>query len=324
MLPKKLKPGDGVRVISPAMSLSIISKEVKEIAIDTLKNLELNITFSRNSEEIDEFDSSLIQSRIEDIHEAFKDESVKAILTIGGLNSNQLLKYLDYDLIKANPKIFCGYSDITAIGNAIYAKTKLVTYYGPHFSTFGMSKGLDYTTKYFKKCLCSSKPFAVNPSDSWSDDTWFIDQEKREFIKNDGYLKINSGIAEGRIIGGNLCTLNLLHGTEYMPKLKGSILFLEDDEGSNAQIFDRDLQSLIHQPGFEYVKGIAIGRFQKASDIPESRLIKIIKTKKELNGIPVIANVDCGHTAPRITFPIGGTAKLSAEDGNINLEIIKH
>jgi muramoyltetrapeptide carboxypeptidase LdcA involved in peptidoglycan recycling len=325
MLPKRLKSGDEIRVISPAISLSAISKEIREIAINTLKNLELNITFSRNSEEIDEFKSSSIQSRIEDIHEAFKDRSVKAILTaIGGSNSNQLLRYLDYDLIKANPKIFCGYSDITAIGNAIYAKTKLVTYYGPNFSTFGMSKGLDYTTKYFKKCLSSSKPFAVNAADSWSDDNWLIDQEKRKFIKNDGYFRINSGTAEGKIIGGNLCTLNLLHGTEYMPKLKDSILFLEDDEVSNAQTFDRDLQSLIHQPGFKYVKGIAIGRFQKASNISTNKLIKIIKTKKELNNIPVIANIDFGHTTPQITFPIGGTVKLSAEDKNINLEIIKH
>jgi muramoyltetrapeptide carboxypeptidase LdcA involved in peptidoglycan recycling len=84
-------------------------------------------------------------------------------------------------------------------------------------------------------------------------------------------------------LGGNLCTFNLLQGTEYFPALSSNtILFLEDDELSNAVEFDRDLQSLIHQPGFEMVKGLVIGRFQKASKVSDENLIKIIKTKKRI------------------------------------------
>ena len=91
-------------------------------------------------------------ARVEDLNEAFRDENVKAILTvIGGFNSNQLLDYIDYEAIKNNPKIFCGFSDITALSNAIYAKTGVVTYSGPHYSSFGMLKGFEYSLEYFKK-----------------------------------------------------------------------------------------------------------------------------------------------------------------------------
>lgn len=108
------------------------------------------VTFSKHAEELDRFASSSISSRVQDLHRAFRDPNVKAILTtLGGYNSNGLLKHLDYDLIRKNPKFFCGYSDITALNNAIYTKTRLVTYSGPHFSSFGMEKGLEYTNDYF-------------------------------------------------------------------------------------------------------------------------------------------------------------------------------
>lgn len=324
-IPKKLAEGDEIRVISPSRSMAIISKEAKEIALRNLEGLGLKITFSENCEERDEFNSSSIESRVGDMHAAFSDKDVKAILTtIGGFNSNQLLKYLDYDLMKANPKILCGYSDITALNNAIYRKAGLATYSGPHFSSFGMLKGLNYTIEYFKKCLMETDAFEVKPSSEWSDDAWYLDQQKREFIKNKGFLAINEGEAEGTIIGANLCTLNLLQGTEFLPSLKDSILFLEDDELSKPHIFDRDLQSLIHQPGFEEVRGIAIGRFQKASEMTDALLSKIIKTKKELEGIPVIADVDFGHTAPQITFPIGGRARLAYSKDETKIEILEH
>ena len=324
MFPLKLKKGDEIRVIAPSSSLSIISKKNKEIALKKLNNLGLKVTFSKNAEEIDEFNSSSIKSRIDDLHDAFRNPKVKAIFAvIGGFNSNQLLKYLNWDLIKNNPKIFCGYSDITVLNNAIFTKTKLINYSGPAFANFGMVKGLDYTLDYFKKCILSEKPFKVLPSEKWSDDKWYINQEKRKFIKNKGWLVINKGKTEGTLLGGNLCTLNLLQGTEYFPNLENSILFLEDDETSKAVDFERNLQSLIHLPEFKKVKGIVIGRFQKASEMTDKKLIKIIKTKKELDNIPVIANVDFGHTQSMITLPIGGIVKISALARPL-IEIIKH
>jgi muramoyltetrapeptide carboxypeptidase LdcA involved in peptidoglycan recycling len=299
-----------------------------KIAQAKLEDSGYKVTFSKNCKETDIFKSPSIKSRVNDIHEAFRDKNVKAMLTvIGGFNSNQLLKYLDYDLIKKNPKILCGYSDITALANAITKKTGLITYSGPHFSTFGMKKGFDHTLEYFNKCLTKNEPFEIMPSKEWSDDAWYKDQENRKFVKNEGYKLINEGKAEGKIVGGNLCTFNLLQGTEFMPDLKDTILFLEDDDlaGDYFSVeFERNLQSIIHQKGFEKVRGIVIGRFQTKTDINFEKLKQIIKTKKELDNIPVISYFDFGHTYPLITFPIGGTAKLIANNKEVSLTIIAH
>ncbi|CAH2213114.1 S66 family peptidase [Tepidibacter aestuarii] len=325
MIANKLKAGDEIRVIAPARSLGIIDESTRNIANKCLEKMGLKVTFSKNCEKIDEFSSSSIQSRVNDLHEAFLDDNVKCILTvIGGFNSNQLLDYIDYDIIKNNPKIICGYSDITILSNAIYKITGLVTYSGPHYSTFGMEKGIDYTIDYFKKCLMSEEVFELTPSEKWSDDMWFLDQNNRMFYENNGYITVNKGSAKGEAIGGNLCTLNLLQGTKYMPDLKDKIVFIEDTSSSFAEEFDRDLQSLIHQPDFDKVKGIVIGRFQVGSKITKEKIIKIIKTKKELNNIPVIADVDFGHTTPHITFPIGGEVEIVAEYDCSKILISKH
>ena len=327
MIPPKLQKGDEIRIIAPARSLPLLSEELKNYAVENLTAAGFKITFSKNCRESDMFNSSSITSRVDDIHDAFRDPHVKAVLTvIGGFNSNHLLKYIDYELIRENSKILCGYSDITALTNAITAKTGLVTYSGPHFSTWAMKKEFEYNLEYFRKCLMVDEPFDVQPSKTWSDDAWYRDQENRNCIKNDGYQVIHEGEAEGTILGGNLCTFNLLQGTEFMPDLRNSILFLEDDDlaGDYFSVeFDRNLQSLIHQPHFDSVKGIVIGRFQKNVDITFEKLLYIIRTKKELN-MPIIANADFGHTNPLITFPIGGKATFTAEKNKVTLVITEH
>jgi muramoyltetrapeptide carboxypeptidase LdcA involved in peptidoglycan recycling len=327
IIPQKLKPGDEIRIIAPSRSLSLCSKELIKLAKENFEKQEFKITFSKNCRELDIFVSSSMKSRVEDIHEAFRDKNVKAIFTvIGGFNSNQLLKYLDYNLIKNNPKILCGYSDITALANAITAKTDLITYSGLHFSTWAMKKKFEYNLEYFKKCLIDENEFIVEPSKTWSDDAWYKDQENRKIEKNEGFIILNQGEAEGTIFGGNLCTLNLLQGTEFMPDISNSILFIEDDDmaGNNFGVeFDRNLQSLIHQPNFNKVRGIIIGRFQKNTDMNLEKLKYIIKTKEELKNLPIVANVNFGHTNPIITFPIGGTAKLKVNN-KIELTILKH
>lgn len=325
IIPSKLKRGDLIRVIAPSRSLQLIGEETKQIANKRFEDMGLTLSFGKHINESDDFTSSSIESRIEDLHDAFADKSVKAIITvIGGFNSNQLFRSIDWNLIRENSKIFCGFSDITALNNAMYAKTGLITYSGPHYSTFGQKLHFDYSLKYFKKCLFSDKQFQLKPSKEWSDDSWYLDQDKRELLPNNGYLVIHEEEAEGTIIGANLCTLNLLQGTEYMPSLQDSILFIEDDYESVPHTFDRDLQSLIHQPGFEGVKGIVIGRFQKASKMTNNLLKQIVETKKELKNIPVIANVDFGHSDPKITFPIGGEARLKVHQGNVQLQIQEH
>jgi len=326
--PEKLKKGDEVRIIAPARSIAIISEETRKIANQRFFDLGLKLSFGRHIEEKDDFCSSSIESRLEDLHEAFYDKNIKAIITvIGGFNCNQLLKYIDWNIIKNNPKIFCGFSDITILNNSILQKTGLVSYSGPHYSNFGQKLYFEYTLEYFKKCLMQDEPYAVMPSRDWSDDRWYKDQEKRILIKNDGWKIVNEGVARGTIIGGNLCTFNLLQGTEYFPEFGETILFIEDDKmaGELSDVdFDRNFQSVINLPQFKSVRGIVIGRFQKASKMTIEKISKIIKTKKELDKLPVIADIDFGHTDPKITFPVGGEISLAVARGKIRLEILRH
>lgn len=326
MVPNKLKSGDEVRVIAPARSMTMIGEDCKKIATERLESLGLKVTFGKYVNEADEdYISASVEHRVKDLNEAFRDKTVKAILTvIGGFNSNQLLDYIDYEAIKENPKIFCGFSDITALSNSIYAKTGLITYSGPHYSSFGMLKGFEYTLDYFKKMFFQDEEIEIKSSREWSDDAWFIDQENREFISNDGMFVINEGSADGSIVGGNLCTLNLLQGTEYMPSIENKVLFLEDDDMSGniyMMEFDRNLQSIIHMPEFKTVKGIVLGRSQKASKMNKEKWIKLIKNKPELNKIPVIGGADFGHSTPIFTFPVGGYAKLEAKKDEAKLFI---
>lgn len=325
VIPQKLKSGDEIRVIAPVRSVSLLSSELKQIATERLIKMGFKVSFGKNIEPIDEFQSNPIKQRIKDLHDAFLDPSVKGILTvIGGFNSNQLLRYINWGIIKNNPKVFCGFSDVTALNNSILAKTGLVTYSGPHYSTFGQKLYFDYTLDYFKRCLMSPDPIEVKPSDKWSDDEWYFDQNRRVPIKNSGWWIINEGVARGVIIGGNLCTFNLLHGTEYLPSLNNTVLFIEDDSESQPHHFDRDLQSIIHQHDFSGIKGIVIGRLQKESNMTLEKMRKIIQTKSELNNLTVIANVDFGHTDPKITYPIGGYVEISANSETSSITITKH
>lgn len=315
--PPKLRQGSHIRVIAPSRSLKIISQKTRDIAVNRFKALGITVSFGKHAEEFDEYASSSVESRLADLHEAFSDKTVDGIFTaIGGYNCNEMLSRIDYDLIKNNPKILCGFSDITALTNAIFAKTGLVTYSGPHFSSFGMEKGFEYTLQYFQKCFMQSQRFEISPSNEWSNDSWYIDQENRNFQKNDGFWIINRGRENniwGRLIGGNLGLLCELKGSPYFPDIKDSILFLEHCAEHDVWVFNRSLQSLIQHPKFAKVKALVIGRFEEANEMTREKLVKIIKSKPELDKLPVIANVDFGHTTPIISFPIGGRVHLKLD-----------
>ena len=305
-----------VMVISPSRSLDWICEENINLAQDKLKALGYNISYSKNAFTKDEFLSSSIEERVADIHEAFVNKNIEIILpALGGYNANHLLDHLDYDLIKSNPKVICGYSDITVLLNAIYTITGLVTYLGPTFHSFAMKKGLDGTIEAFEKVI-NGENYELKEPDVYSSDKWYDDQENRTFIKNEGLVIINEGKATGKIIGGNLCSLNLLQGTKYMPDLKGKILFIEDDALVGSEYpyeFDRNLVSLMMQPNFDKVKGLIIGRAQTATAMTISKWKKVLD-KKELNHIPIIINTNFGHTTPNVTIPIGGNCIINTEE----------
>ncbi len=317
IFPQKLKKGDKVIVVAPSNSLSPEDFYKVEIAKKRLNALGLKVELSKNSNKRELLGSSSVESRIEDIHSAFEDKEVKMILCArGGFNSIELIDRLDYSLIKRNPKIVCGYSDITALTTAIYVKTGLVTYSGPNFKKFSLSKGQKYLTEYFVKALFDNTSFDIEPAESYTND--YI-----EFIKNQGFFTINRGSAEGVILGGNLSTLNLLQGTEYFPDLSNSILFVEEDSSVfGLEIFNRELESLLLQKGGDRLKALVVGRF-RSPDIKLEIVSRLLKEKKELKEVPIVANVDFGHTFPRITFPIGGTARINLNSES-QITIVNH
>ena len=312
MVPERLQRGDVVRVVAPALSRSLVLQHDHSALITRrFDELGLKVTFGRHVDERDAFCSSSIESRVEDLHAAFADPEVRGILTvIGGFNSNELLPHLDWDLIAANPKILCGYSDITALQNAITARTGLVTYSGPHWSTFGMRDQLEPTATWFRQACLGSEPYVITPAETWTDDPWFADQDRRTVRPTGGWWPLAEGTAAGRLVGGNLCTLNLLQGTPYWPGLEGTIVAVEDDHLSDAAIFARDLTSLLQLPDASGIRGMIIGRFQAASRVTRDLVTEIVRRQPALRDVPVLANVDFGHTNPLATLPIGGAVEI--------------
>lgn len=320
IFPKKLQQGDEIRIVTPSKGISFVKKPILDKAVDFFTQRGFKISFGKHVQKLDEFNSSSVSDRIEDLHDAFRDKNVKAIFSaVGGSSANQLLKFLDFSLIKANPKIVCGLSDITTLSNAIYKKTGLVTYSGPHAPLFGATKCVDYTWVYFQKCFLKNEPFSVTPSDEYCDHRW-----DKQVSPTPEYWPLNSGEATGVALGGNLLTFNFLQGSEYMPSLKNSIIFIEDNDKETVRDFRNQLQSLLNQKDAAGIKGLVIGRFQKGSQITRNLLVEIVKRQTELKHIPVLANVDFGHTTPMITIPIGGKVHLIVKRKTYKLDILKY
>ncbi len=330
IVPPKLKIGDEIRVIAPAQTLSIVSTDVIQNAIRTLSSHGFRVTFSKYAFEIDNLLNNASRfHRIQDINDAFADENVKCILTaIGGYSSIDVIDKIDYELIKKHPKIFCGFSDVTIIENAITSQTGLITYYGPHFSSFGMLKGLNYTEVNFINMLTGCvRVHKIHPSKYCSDDAWFIDQINRKFVMNNGFVTINKGEAYGTIIGGNTASLCTLAATKYAPDFSNKIIFLEDvceDQNAFYRMLDMRLETIILNPTFKNVKGIVIGRLPLALQNPIENIIKIVNSKKALNNIPILYGVDFGHTTPIITIPIGGLCHMTCDIHSASLTISEY
>lgn len=243
---------------------------------------------------------------------------MKCILAaIGGFNSNRLLGKIDWQIIRDNPKIFGGFSDITVLNHAILAKTGLVTYAMPNFYCFGLPPETNYSLEYFRRCLFANQPaeFVVQQSEIFYDLPWNYDETSpRQALKNNGPRVVQGGSAEGVMIGGNLCSLNLLNGTEYFPKIEGDIILcIEDDSyDSIPETFERHVQALIQQPFFCQVKAILVGRFQGESRATDDMISDIILSKNIDPTIPVVVNLDFGHTDPKFMYPVGGKCKVVA------------
>ncbi|MCU4117388.1 LD-carboxypeptidase [Mycoplasma zalophi] len=308
-----LKPGDEIRVVAPARSLKLIGEVNTNLAIKKLESMGFKVTFGKNVYEVENRLSGSIKQKVDDLHDAFLDKNVKAILTvIGGFNSNQLLPYINWEIIKNNPKIFCGFSDITSLHLGILKHANFPVFYGPHFSSFAMLKNSEYVEKQFRNMfLNEDKEVQLEASELWSDDLWFIDQENRKLEKNSGWWNIQDGEAKGKILGGNLSTLLLINPTSNFPDVKeDTILAIEIVSLYDYDNFERMLVSLIQSPWFKHVKGLMIGRFCLGSNISKEDLITMLTTKSELKNMPIVANLDFGHSMPLSVIPLGLEAEL--------------
>jgi muramoyltetrapeptide carboxypeptidase len=306
-----------VAVIAPAGNGDLLSQNTIDIAASRLREMGLEPVFYPTTFRALAHTKQDKIDRAHDINSAFADPDIAGLLSIlGGFASVHVLEHLDFDLIKANPKFFCGYSDITIMNTALYSKADLITFSGPHFSTFGAQLGIDYLIKHFKEIAFENKKIIhYTPSDSWSNDEWYIDQADRNFVKNDGPLIINEGHAKGTLIGGNLCTITLLNGTSYLKVPDDNIiLFIEDDFDTHFDVFDRMLFALTEAIGRDKIKGILLGRFEKASNMSNDDIKRLFQHREYFKHIPIIANIDFGHTLPAISIPYGGTAEISASN----------
>ena len=324
--PKKLSEGDTIGIIAPSAGLYFqhrLDNAIKFLESQNYKVKEFSCTRKVNL-----WESGTAIERARDIMDAFKDSEVKAIIALtGGTVATQTLKYLDFDEIKKNPKIFCGYSDNTILHHAFNTQADLVTFYGPCAATqFGeYPKPLDYTLDYFNKAVASTEPIGkVNPSKEWTGE--FLDWSKkldltrpRKLEKNKGFEWIKQGKAEGRILGGCIESIAHLAGTKYWQDYDGSILFLEISEGQNFEegdplpYVDWYLSQLEMLGVFEKIKGMVFGRpYYSQEDLGLLKQKLVERTSGY--SFPILFGVDIGHTDPQITVPIGVKAALDSGD----------
>ncbi len=296
-----LRKGDKIGIISP--SEPITSRKEFRAGIKTLETLGLKVILGKNVFKKHEvYLAGKDDERARDINEMFKKYEIKGIFcSIGGFNTNRLLDLIDYKTITKNPKILFGYSDIAVLLNAIYKKTKLITFHGPNVLGFG--KGFSgknkYTREYFMKALMSRKP--IGKIKNW--------QEEIEILKR--------GKAKGDLVGGNLSALTTLIGTKYEPDWKNKILFLEEIN-QTAQDIDFFFTHLRLAGVFEKISGMVIGKFINC-DMPleyKKTRNKFISLDKIILGLtqkyefPIIKNIPFGHFYPQITLPIGAKATI--------------
>lgn len=322
--PPQLRPGDTIAVISPSSTIQPFPRRL-ERGIHFLEEQGFRVKISENGKAASGKAAGTPEQRAADIHACFSDPSIKAIIcSTGGYNANSVLPLLDYDLIGKNPKIFCGYSDITALNLAISTKARIVTFNGPTvLPSFGECGGpFSFTVEQFIKVTGNTGPIGVLPASAvFSDENlWWEKEDDRPSATQPAPQPhtIHKGQAEGVLLGGNLETLTMLGGTEYLPDFSGSILFLEEMGGS-TDVVERNLTYLEQLGVFKQIAGLIYGRPYRFTDDDSRSLNTILSEFARRYNLPAITNVDCGHTNPMLTMPLGVHATLDADNAIITI-----
>ncbi len=302
-----LQEGDTIGILAPAGRGDMAEYSR---AIELLESLGYQVKLAPSVSEGVEYLSGTDEDRAKDINDFFADDSIKAILCLrGGYGSARILPLLDYDTIAKHPKLFIGYSDITALHAAIGEKCHMVTIHGPMLSSF---KDYDYTafTLYlFENGLSGSYPIGKLP-----------------MPEGESLTTVHPGEASGLLEGGNLTVLASLCGTPYELQGNGSLLFLEDTGVDPYQI-DRLIEQLYQNGLLSRVNGILYGDFYGAnhkapSESQQAIIDKIMKHYADLADKPAIKHLPIGHGENNLFLPTGIHATMKAEEeGNASVTL---
>lgn len=308
MIPKALQKGDTMGIIAPSNPNTKDRTYLLDNAIKKFESLGLNVILSKNCFNIDKYGVSggEPQERADDLNEMFSNPNVQAIYcSHGGSTANQILSLIDYELIKKNPKIFLGMSDIDVLHLAINKKTGLVVFNGSDpKSGRGLDLDFDYTWKCFQDRMI---------------------HKSKEILLSSKRTCVRSGIAEGKLIGCNLSTILKLAGTSYFPDFEGSILFLEGYYEDTRRVIFK-LQQLKEIGVFDKIKGVVIGyvygfqdeEIAKKNDVKVKYEDIVLDLTKEYD-FPILKTNDFGHRNPNCFLPIGAKVKINASKKEIEI-----
>jgi muramoyltetrapeptide carboxypeptidase len=309
--PKKLKPKSSIGIIAPASFIT--QKELDDI-LALLNSLGFKGIPANNVLQKFGYLGGTDNDRVSDIHEMFSRNDIDAILCArGGYGTPRILPHLDYKLIRKNPKIIIGYSDITSLLIAIYLKSRIVTFHGP----VGISTFNEFSLKYFNEILIEGKEMVELPSPNE------IPTNKDDYISIPEIFPIRHGKAEGELIGGNLSLLMTHLGTEFDFNLKDKILFLEE-VGEEPYRIDRMFTQLINSGRLKECAGIALGIFSNCeqkkvnpSFTDSFNLREVLIDRLSYLDIPVIYGLSFGHIKDKFTLPIGIRAMLNTDTAKL-------
>lgn len=298
--PPRLQTGDRVGIVAPASAV------FNEVAIDRFKDFLTAMGFEVIlGEAVYQQYGNLAgtdKARATDLNKMFSRKDIKGIFTMrGGWGSARILPLLDFEAIRKNPKFLMGYSDITALLNAIYGKTGLVTFHGP----VGYSEWNEFTTWHFKETVLENKAITMISPETVAD---HIDT-------------IQGGIAEGELVGGNLSVLTGVLGSDYLPNFEGKILFVEE---INEEVYriDRMLTELQLAGILDKIKGFVFGKCKQCDpEDPEHSLTfqQVMDDHIKPLGIPAFSGALIGHIDNQFTIPIGAKARINSRKGTIEL-----
>jgi muramoyltetrapeptide carboxypeptidase len=305
--PKRLSAGDTVGLVLPA-SAAFEADEI-QFAKEQMEALGFKVVIGKHAFDKWGYFAGHDRDRADDINKMFADESVNGVVCYtGGWGSPRVLPYLDYDLIKRKPKVLIGYSDITALLNAVHKRTGLITFHGP----VGASTYDPFTLENFRKVVMTAEPAGLLPTPSKKPNE-LVDRTNR-------ILKLTSGKTTGPLIGGNLTMIATLMGTPFQPDTTGAIVFLEDVHEEPYRI-DRMLTTLALGGMFDKCAGIVFGR---CSDCgvkgPSFSLEEILRDRFGALPVPAISGLSFGHIEQKLVLPIGARATLDADAGTLKIE----